>query len=296
MKDHGIECVVAAPGLIPKKAGDRIKTNKRDARKLASLLRAKELTAVVVPDEKQEALRDLTRARENVLEDAKRWKQRLLKLLLRYGHRYTEGRNWTKQHWVWLGRIEFNEPHTQGVFEEYRKSLDNSLEQLKRLTAEIGKVAEQQPYQKRVGRQAALRGVRALTAVTVLAEVGDLRRFTSAGAFMAATGMVSSENSTGNKQRRGSITKTGNAHLRRVLIEAAWQYWRPARGRQAAMKRRRGQSAAVLAIVRRAETRLYGRFHRLVNRGKLPEVAAVAVARELAGFMWALEQLDEAAA
>lgn len=296
LSDHGIECMVAAPSLIPKKSGDRVKTNRRDARKLANLFRGKQLTAVVVPDVKQEALRDLTRARESVLDDVKRSKQRLLKLLLRYGHRYTEGRNWTRQHWVWLGRIRFDEPLTQRVFEEYRRSLDISLEQLERLTAELGEVAQQEPYRQRVARQAALRGVRWLTAITVLAEAGDLKRFTSAGSFMAATGMVSREGSTGTKERRGSITKTGNAHLRRVMIEAAWQYWRAARGRQAALKRRQGQSPAVLDIVRRAEVRLHRKFHRLVNRGKPSEVAVVAVARELTGFMWALEQIQEPAA
>jgi transposase len=280
-----------APSLIPHKAGDRVKTDRRDARKLARLHRARELTAVEVPDEKREALRDLIRAREDLVEDVMRRRHRLLKYLLRHGHRYRQGKAWTDRFWRWVEGIEWEEGPQQLVIMEYRIGLEQTVEQLNRLSQAIEELAETKGYQVQVQRLKTFRGIQTLTAMTVLAEVGSLKRYLKAPAFMAAIGLVPSECSSGGKTRRGSITKTGNAHVRRVLVEAAWHYRHRPGGSRQLKQRRKGQPAEVVAIAQKADLGLYRKFHRLVQRGKPSAIAAVSVARELAGFLWAMEQV-----
>ena len=291
LNNHGIECVVVAPSLIPRKPGDRVKTDRRDARKLARLHRAGELTVVEVPDEKREALRDLIRAREDLVEDVMRRRHRLVKYLLRHGHRYRQGKAWTERFWRWVAEIEWEEGPPQLVILEYRLGLEQAMEQLKRLSQAIEGLAEAPEYQVPVKRLQTFRGIQTLTAMTVLAEVGSMKRYPKAPAFMAAIGLVPSESSSGAKTRRGSITKTGNAHVRRVLVEAAWHYRHRPGGSRKLKERRKGQPAEVVAIAQKAELRLYRKFHRLVYRGKPSVIAVVSVARELAGFLWAMEQV-----
>lgn len=287
---HKIACDVVAPSLTPRKPGDRVKTNKIDARKLATLHRSGELTVIGVPKEAQEAVRDLMRAREDALEDLQRTRHRLGGFLLRRGLRYREGKAWTAGHLKWLKRLSLPDQRHQDVLDEYRSTLDEAADRLKRFDVRVEAAAEQEPYKRMVGFLMALRGVKVITAMTIIAESVDLKRYLTAPGYMDAIGVVSSEYSTGPRRCQGPITKTGNAHLRRVLVESAWHYrWAP--GLSKAMKKRRKDvPPEILAIVKKAEQRLHTKFTRLVNRGKSSKVAAVAVARELAGFIWAIGQ------
>lgn len=293
LRQAGIACDVIAPSLTPTKPGDRVKTNRRDARNLARLYRAGELTVIDIPQESDEAVRDLTRAREDVREDLTRRQHRLSRFLLRHGYRYREGEAWTQKHWAWIRKIRFDDANLETVFDESIRAVEQSREQLKTYDARVEEVARQPQYAVKVARYQVLRGVRTITAMTIVSEGADLRRYATAPQFMGSTGLVPSERSTGDRERRGSITKTGNAHLRRVLVEAAWHYrHRPISG--APVKRRRkDQAAALVTIAERADQRLYRKFRKLVDRyNKKPAIAAVAVARELAGFIWAIGQLE----
>jgi len=251
------------------------------------------LTVIDIPQESDEAVRDLTRAREDVREDLTRRQHRLSRFLLRHGYRYREGEAWTQKHWAWIRKIRFDDANLETVFDESIRAVEQSREQLKTYDARVEEVARQPQYAVKVARYQVLRGVRTITAMTIVSEGADLRRYATAPQFMGSTGLVPSERSTGDRERRGSITKTGNAHLRRVLVEAAWHYrHRPISG--APVKRRRkDQAAALVTIAERADQRLYRKFRKLVDRyNKKPAIAAVAVARELAGFIWAIGQLE----
>jgi transposase len=287
---HGIACDVAAPALTPRKPGNRVKTNRIDARKLAILHRSGDLTLITVPKEEQEALRDLIRAREDALEDLQRMRHRLGGFLLRRGLRYRAGKPWTAGHLKWLKGQSFEHPYFQEALDEYRLALDEATERLKRFEVRVEEAAEKEPYKKLLGFLMALRGVKVITAMTIIAESIDLKRYLNAPGYMDAIGLVPSEFSTGDRRRQGPITKTGNAHLRRVLVESGWHYrWAP--GLSKAMKKRRKDVPAdILAIVRKADQRLHKKYTGLVNRGKSNKIAAVAVARELAGFIWAIGQ------
>jgi len=267
-----------------------VKTNRRDARKLAKLHRAGELTTILVPNEHQEALRDLMRAREDVLEDVTRRRHRLTKFLLRHGHKYRLGRAWSRGHWQWMANIRFEDPSLQTVLDHYRLSLDQGLEQLKTFDQEVEALAQQPEFARLISCLMGFRGIKAITAMTILSEAIDLRRYVSAPALMAAIGLVPSEHSTGAKERRGSITKTGNAHMRRVVVEASWHYRHSPISSKAVKQRRRELPPEVLKLVQRADQRLHKKFRKMVNKGKRSTVAAVAVARELAGFIWAVGQ------
>src|SRR3990170_3831465 len=239
LETRGIPCDVIAPSLIPKKSGDRVKTDKKDAEKIARAHRMGDLTAIHVPTPAQEALRDLLRAREDANEDLVRRRHRLQKFLLRQGRRH-EGKNWTRDHWRWIRAQKFDDRNSE----------------------------------------------------TVLSELIDLNRFPSARKLMDFVGLVPGEYSSGGKQWRGSITKSGNVHVRRVLVEAAWHYRHSPRSTGAAIKKRReGQPPEVIETARKAELRLYKKFTRMVMRGKKTTVAAIAVARELAGFVWAIGRI-----
>jgi len=291
LREGGIGCEVIAPSLTPRKPGDRVKTNRRDAQNLARLYRAGELTVIDIPEEIDEAVRDVTRAREDVREDLTR-RHRLSRFLLRHGYRYREGDAWTKKHWGWIRKIRFDDSNLQMVFDESIRAVEQSQEQLKTYDARVEELAHQPRYASKVARYQVLRGVRTITAMTMVAEVADFRRYATAPQFMASTGLVPSEHSTGDRERRGRITKTGNAHLRRVLVEAAWHYrHRPVSGSQV-KRRRKDQPAPLVTIAERADQRLHRKFRKLVDRyNKKPAIAAVAVARELAGFVWAIGQL-----
>jgi len=290
LTDNGIHCDIAAPALIPKKAGDRVKTDRRDARNLGRLYRSGDLTMIHIPDEEREAVRDLTRAREGAVQDVTRKRHQLSKFLLRHGHRYYDGKQWTQGHMKWMQAIKFASATLNAVFEEYLLSLSQAEECVGRLTRTIEELAQTPEYQKPVEALMTLRGVKTITAMTIVSEIGDMRRFGKAKEFMAALGLVPSEYSSGKSICRGSITKTGNAHVRRVLVESAWHYrHRPTVGK-AIKARRVGQPPEVLNIAQKADTRLNRKFRKIVDRGKRATVAAVATARELAGFIWAIGQ------
>jgi transposase len=284
----GIACDVVAPSLIPVRAGDRVKTDRRDAEKLARLFRAGELTSIRVPTEAEEALRDLVRCREDAREDVQRERHRLLKFLLRHGRIFTEGRHWTMAHWAWLRRQRFAEAAAETVFFEYLARLESTLARLQALDQELASVAEREPYKAKVAQLRCLRGIDTLTAVTLVAEICDFRRFEHPRGLMAFLGLVPSEHSSGGKQRRGSITKTGNGHARRVMVEAAWHYRHPPARSKAIKARWKGQPQKLVDHAWKAQERLHRRFVRLTSRGKPSQVAVVAVARELCGFVWAI--------
>lgn len=290
LTDAGQECQVVAPSLIPKKAGDRVKTDRRDALSLARLHRAGELTAVWVPDGDQEALRDLTRAREDLKHVQRQAKQRLLAFLLRHGRRYTGKCHWTQAHHRWLEGVAFDRPVQQVVLQEYVDAVKAAGGRVQAIEAQMAEAASASVFGPVIEALMALRGVNLITATTIVAEIGDLKRFVSAPQLMAYLGLVPSEHSSGAKQSRGGITKTGNGHVRRVLVEAAWSYRHPARKTKVVQRRAERTPAAVQTIAWAAQVRLCGRYRHLTARGKLPVQACTAIARELAGFLWAIGQ------
>jgi transposase len=291
LQGDGIACVVVAPSLIPTKPGDRVKTDRRDALQLARLHRSGELTPVWVPDAAQEALRDLTRARAAARIDLHRARQRLGKFLLRHDLRPPTGVNpWTKRYDAWLDHLVQAEPTQQVVLAHYRRVIAVAATELGALEAELVTAMAASPHAPLLAALQTLRGVGPITAATVVAEVGDLRRFAHPTQLMAYVGLVPREHSSGSRQHRGGITKTGNTHLRHVLVEAGWQQCRPPRTNRAVNARRANQPLAVTRIAAQAETRLHHRWRRLRAKTKLPQQAVVAVARELVGFVWAIAQ------
>ncbi len=283
----GLPCEVIAPSLIPRRPGVRIKTDKRDAKKLVGLYRAGELTAIRIPTPAEENARELVRCREACGEDALRALHRLRKFLLRHGLRCPAGRPGSQAWWRWVQALRLPDPPAQRTLDEYLLAATTARGRWKALDPEVATLATVEPWVRPVGWLRCFRGIDTLTAATLVLEVFDFRRFGTPRPFMSFVGLVPSEASSGVRPRRGSITKTGNAHLRRVLVEAAWHYQhRP--GPSALIRARRaGQPPAVVAVGEQAEVRLHRRFARLVARGKLRTVAATAVARELCGFLWA---------
>jgi transposase len=284
-----VSCQVIAPALIPRKPGERIKTNPRDARKLAELLRAGLLTAVQPPTPEDEAVRDLCRARDDAREDLQRARHRLGKLLLRRGLHFS-GRNWTKAHRRWIESLEWTHVPERVVVDDYLLAIDHLEARLVELDARLTDLAQTDPYREPVGWLRCFRGIDTLTAMLILAELHDFRRFQSPRALMAYLGLVPSEDSSAEKHRRGRITRTGNALVRRLLVETAWHYQhRPSVG-GALTRRRQGQPTRVIAIADKAQQRLCRRFRCLAEHHKPAPKIAVAIARELAGFLWAALQ------
>src|SRR6266496_5636475 len=282
-----VSCQVIAPALIPRKPGDRIKTNRRDARKLAELFRAGLLTEVRPPTPEDEAVRDLCRARDDAREDLQRSRHRLGKLLLRRGLHYSGGRNWTQGHRRWIASLAWAQPAERVVVDDYLLAIDQLEARLLELDARLLEVADTEPYREHVGWLRCFRGIDTLTAILILAELHDFRRFPSAPALMAYVGLVPGEDSTGEKQRRGRITRAGNALVRRLLVETAWHYQhRPGVG-VALARRRKGQPGRIIAIADKAQQRLCRRFQYLAVMNKPRPTIAVAVAGELVGFLWA---------
>ncbi len=290
LTDLGWECQVVAPSLIPKKAGDRVKTDRRDSLSLARLHRAGELTAVWVPDGAQEGLRDLTRAREDMKQLQRQAKQRLLAFLLRHGRRYDGKSHWTQAHYRWLEQAKFNQPVQQIVFQEYVDTVKALNRRVDALDQQIERAAADSVFQPIIAGLMAMRGISLLTATTIVAEIGDLKRFASAPQLMAYLGVVPSEHSSGGTKSRGGITKTGNGHVRRVLVEAAWTYRHPARKTAVLQRRAERASESVQEIAWKAQKRLCARYRLLESRGKLKVQVTTAIARELAGFIWAIGQ------
>ena len=284
-----VRCDVVAPALIPRKPGERVKTNRRDARKLAELGRAGLLTTVQPPTPEDEAVRDLARARDDAREDLQRCRHRLGKLLLRRGLHFS-GRNWTKAHRRWIESLTWTHTPERVVVDDYLLAIDHTEARLRELDARLADLAERDPYREPVGWLRCFRGIDTLTAMLILAELHDFRRFTSAPALMAYLGLVPGEDSSGEKHRRGRITRTGNALVRRLLVEVAWHYQhRPSVG-VALTRRRKGQPGRVIAIADKAQQRLCRRFQKLAAEHKPAPKIAVAIARELAGFLWAALQ------
>jgi transposase len=285
----GITCEVVAPALIPRKPGERVKTNRRDARKLVELGRAGLLTAVRPPTPAEEAVRDLARARDDARDDLQRARHRLAKLLLRRGLHFA-GKHWTRAHRRWINTLAWTHAAERAVVDDYRLAIDQLDARLLELDAQLAATAQTEPYREPVGWLRCFRGIDTLTAMLMLAELHDARRFATAPALMAYLGLVPSESSTGDKHRRGRITRTGNVLVRRLLVEAAWHYQHRAGVGPALARRRRGQPARVIAIADKAQQRLCRRFRKLAAQHKPPGKVAVAIARELAGFIWAALQ------
>src|SRR5947207_677404 len=286
--DRGIDCWVVAPGLVPQRPGDRVKTDSRDARKLARLLAGGLLEPIHVPSRQLEAARDLVRAREDARLDRMRDRHRLSKFCLRHG-RTLPTRSWTVVRRKWLGEQRFEFAAEQCTFETYVHTVDlvdARIEQLERASRET---AEQEPWRELVARLRCLRGIDTLTALALVTEIGDdFSRFRAAQEFMAFVGLVPSEHSSGEPPPQGSITKVGNSHVRRLLVESAWHARRrPTVGYQLA-RRQRGQDAVVVERAWRCQQRLYQRWQRMAGRGKPQQKIVVACARELAGFVWAI--------
>lgn len=283
-----IPCDVIAPALIPRKPGERIKTDKRDARKLARLYRAGELTAIHVPTEAEEFVRDLVRCREDTVEDVQRQRQRLLKFLVRHGRVWRETSNWSQRHWAWLRAQRFENASAQRTMEEYLAQLDFTCDRLTKLETEIERVADERPWREIVSRLRCLRGIGTLTALALVVEVQDFRRFENPRDLMGFVGLVPSIYASGKSEVRGSITKSGNGHIRRLLVEAAWHYRHKPAMKGHLRKRCAGQPEPVVKEAMHAQERLNLRYRRLTGRGKPAAKAAVAVARELVGFIWAM--------
>lgn len=283
----GVACDVVAPSLIPKGGSDRVKTDKRDSFRMARLHRAGELTAIRVPAPAEEAVRDLARARTAVLSDRKRAQQRLTAMLMRHGRIWRSGSYWTGPHRAWIAAQSFEEPALTTALAHYRATLDTRETELACIEAGLAPWARRDPLAGTVARLCCYRGIAELTALTLAAEVVDWRRFPSARAFMGYTGLVPAEYSSGQRTWRGHITKAGSGPVRTALIEAAWAYrYKPAIG---VTLRRRQQDAGPETIARswKAQRRLHGKYRAMTARGKAAPEAITAIARELAGFVWA---------
>jgi transposase len=286
----GVACVVAAPGKIERPAQDRVKTDRRDAERLVRLLMIGGLHPVRVPSSEEEALRDLVRAREDIRGDLMRARHRLSKLLLRHDVRYEDTASaWTRAHRAWLSRVELGERAAQATLLDYLGSVDALIVRRDTIERTIGELVPNSPWAGQVARLRCLRGIDTLSAVGLCAEIGEFARFEHPRQLMSYLGLVPSEHSSGQTRRQGAITKSGSRHARRLLVEAAWHYRRPPRNGTTLQRRQEGQPAQALAISWKAQQRLHQLWRRLDSeRGKRKTIVAVAVARHLAGFCWAI--------
>jgi transposase len=285
----GVKCVVIAPSRIARAPAERVKTDRRDARMLAKLLRNGEAQAVHVPEPADEAVRDYLRARADLRVELKRYRQRLGNLLIRHGYVYSEGKkSWTLRYRRWLKELEFAHEALAETVELYYGRILELEAKLLEMDGRIEEIAESERYGEAVGRLRSLRGIDYLIALAMVCEIGDFRRFASAEQFMAFLGLVPTEHTSGSKRQQGGITKTGNRHIRRLLVESSWHYRYHRPPSKALRRRREGQSEEVVVYADRAMRRLAKKFHRLVGRGKSSQLAVTAVARELAGFVWGL--------
>jgi transposase len=284
----GHKCTVVAPSLIPRRPGDRVKTNRRDAQSLARLLRAGELTEVWVPDETHEAVRDLVRTRAMAVADYRRKRQHVASFLLRHGRFYEGKPSWKGRHLRWLDGQNFAHPAQRLAFQEMLNAVRAAAERIDRLDAALEEVVPSWTMAPVVAAFQAMRGVQFVTATTMVAEAGDLRRFDHPRQLMAFLGLVPSERSTGDTRRRGGITKAGNSSARKALIEAAWTYRHAAGLGRHHQDRQQGLPQQVRDVAWKAQTRLCARYRRLMAKGKRNTVVVAAIAREIAAFLWAI--------
>ncbi len=291
----GFDCTVCAPSKVARRPGDRVKTDQRDARKLVRALRMNDLSAVHVPDASDEAFRDFVRMWGAARRDLAKAKQRLKSFLLVHDVRYTGKANWGPVHRRWLSRFVFKETNSQLAFQEHLHAIEDRFAQCERLEAMLREAACRWRFYPLIQAIQALRGVQFTVAVGLIAELGEISRFASAPQMMAWLGMTPSEHTSGERRRQGSITKCGNAHARRLLIEAAWAYRYPPKVSPSIQRRHEGLPKAIVARAWDAQLRLCKRFRKLTARGKPHNVALVAVARELAGFIWDIAHLSTAA-
>lgn len=287
---NGIDCIVVAPSMIPKKSGDHIKNDRRDALTLARLHRAGELDAIYVPDPEDEAIRDLLRGRDDARIAARKAKQRLHSFLLRHGVIYTAKTKWTTAHFNWLSDLKMSHPAQHIALQEYIDSVHESNQRVARLSRAITDMVKTWRMKPVVSAIQALRGVSELTAAIVVAEVGSLQRFSTPTKLMAYLGLVPSEHSSGGSIKRGGITKAGNGYARRALVEASWTYRFPARVTRHLLKRSRDLPREIHDIAWKAQLRLCNRYKRLTAKGKPKQVVTTAIARELIAFIWAISQ------
>jgi transposase len=289
----GVSCHVVAPSLVPTQNGNRVKTDKRDARRLAHFLRSGDLTPVWVPDEHTEAVRDLSRSRDDAKRAERTARHQLSKFLLRKGCRFEGKSHWTLTHWEWIKRQTFSHEAACRVLTDYIRAAEQATERVRRLTADIAVMVADWALAPLVKNLQAFRGVQLVTAAGLAAEVGDFHRFATAGKFMGFVGLVPSEHSTGTKRRQGGITKSGNQHARRLLIEAGWHYYRtPLRVSADLKARREGVPQAVIDIADKALHRLGHKSYQMKQGTKAPNKIVTALARELAGFLWAAARLS----
>lgn len=285
----GVECVVCAPGLIPRGPSDRVKTDQRDAERLVRLLMAGELHPVAVPSVEAESLRDLVRAREDLRGDLMSARHRVSKLLLRHDVRFDgTQRNWTQDHLRWLATVRFEQPGTQAAFDDYRGAIEALIVRRAQLERLIAEQLPLSPWAQTARRLMCLRGIDTLTAAGLCAEIGDFTRFAHPEQLMSYLGVVPSEHSSGTRRRQGSITKSGSRHARRLLVEAAWHYRQPPRVSEPLRRRQTDADPAVIALSWKTQRRLHRVWSRMEQRGKRRTIIAVAAARELAGFCWAV--------
>lgn len=281
-----VKCIVIAPSLVPVKPGERVKTDRRDAIKLVNFLKAGLLTEVHPPNEKEESVRDLCRCRQAAQEDLCRIRHQVSKFLLRRGYAYNEGNNWTQKHLRWLRTIDFVYRADKITFSEYLCELQHRIERVNNLNKHIETVSAQKPYCEPVGWLRCFCGIDTLTAMTIVTELHSFERFDSPGRLMSYLGLTPSEDSSGDSQKRGPITKAGNSRVRKALIESSWhQRHKPVVSR-ALSRRREGQEQWVIKIAKKCHKRLYQRYWYLINKGKSPNKAVTAIAREFAGFIW----------
>ena len=287
--EPGFECTVVAPSLIPKKPGSRVKTDRRDAKMLAEFLRAGLLTPVQPPSEEDEARRELCRARDAAKTDEKTAKHRLSKFLLRQGRVFREGKVlWTDKHMLWLERQRFDILYMQTTFDAFLRALEQARARVRELDEAIARAAQDEAVKEPVALLRCLKGVELTTAMGIATELYAVERFESPRGLASFVGLTPSEHSTGGKPNRGGITKAGNGRLRRLFVEAAWNYTRGNKTGRVLRKRREGQPAWAIDIAENAQHRLHRRYWRLVAQGKAPNKALIAVARELTGFVWAI--------
>jgi len=286
IESMGCKCSVIAPLLIPRKLGERVKTDRRDAKKLLMLFKSGLLAEVQAPNEHDEAARELTRLRDTARENLKRIRHQLLKFLMRHGYVYTEGRHWTQKHIAWLRNIELTEPILKKVFNSYFEQMVYCMCRLDNLDREVEQLAQSKGYQEMVGILRYFNGIDTLTAITFLTEIFEFGRFESARNLMSYLVLTPSEDSSGDKREKGAITKTGNKRIRRILTEVSWHYRHKYVPSTALKKRRQNQSQWAVEIADAAGRRLIRRYWHLINNGKMPTKANIAVARELVGFIW----------
>jgi len=287
LSEFGFDCRVLPPTKVVRPGMDkRVKTDKRDAVLIANMLKRREGESINIPTREDEAGRDLLRCRNDLKDDLKRAKQRLLNFLLRHDKKYETNRYWTMKHRKWMGEQKYDLALDKMTYDFYISYIESTERRIERVDEEIRKEAENVRNAEKTRILRAFRGIDYVTALSFISEVGDFRRFATAESFMSFLGLVPSEYSSGKKIQRGSITKTGNSHLRRLLVESAWHYTRPVKESKRLAERRVGTNEKVITYADKAITRLHGKYYKMLARGKEQNIAVTSVARELAGFIW----------